>query len=288
MTRSILHEARAPDVYQQALAGGSPGFARMANAALLAAEADPADQLEGLTIAALFTRISAEADDMQPAEGHGLVVHGEVMLMREKYDRDHGRDDQAAVAGACAMRAFTRAADLGNEVAAARLIEIAPRLLSAAITMAKGWETKDGAAEQGVYDAALRDAARGDPNALATIIGEAMVDRHSGILSPIESLAIIEQCGRLGAAAGHLPLAVHLCHALEARSFYERDNGRQAVATNKQAEQILLISVLARSGHPEAYEALNIALAHAPMKSVALAARGAPSILSFLPSEGAA
>ncbi|WP_267381786.1 MULTISPECIES: hypothetical protein [unclassified Sphingomonas] len=276
------------DSYQRALTGGPSALALLANAALLAAEACKADQLEGLTIAALFSRMAAETDLMQPAQGHGHMIHAEVMLMREQYDRDHERLAQAVVAGACAIRALNRSADVGNEAAAARLSEIMPKLMPSAATMALEWATASGSDEQEGYDAIIRTAARGDPEALIAIMNEARIDQSTGILTPIETLTIVEQCGRLGSAAGSCNVAVHLAHVLEARGEFERGNGRPNVATLKMADRLLLISVLARSGHPGADECLRLALHEAPMASVAMAASGSPSLLSVLPMHGAA
>ena len=271
-------------LYHSAIVQGAAGLSQLGKAALDAVENGRAEPSEGLTIAGLFYRMAAERE--QPATGTAHAAHAEVMLRRERIEREAGKDAFAIVSGAFALRALNRAADTGNEAASTRLSEIAANLLHGAHSAAQSWARPEGAAEQAYYDNVLRLAGEGDAVALIGIITEAIADEAAGALGSVEMLAICEQVGRLGAAAGHGELTVRLCGALLSRAGVERLGGKYQLAADKEVDGIGVIARAAQMEHPGADDLLARIAAIVPASSLTLAVRNDPTILAVLPVQG--
>lgn len=274
-----------PALYLSALTDGAGPLSLLGSAALEAIDSGVVEPLEGLAIAGLFYRMAAERE--RPDMGIAHVDHAEVMLRRERLDREAGNDEMAVIAGAFALRALNRAADAGNESASDRLIEVASHLLQGAHEAAQDWARSEGAAEQAHYDAILRQAAEGDAAALGTVMDEVIADQAAGALDFVQMLAICEQVGRLGAAAGHDALAVRLCGALLCRAHHERSNGKTALATEKEVEGIGVVAVAMQNQHPGAGDLLTSIVDVVERASLARAACVNSTVLSAMPAQGA-
>jgi hypothetical protein len=260
--------------------GDTTAFEGMMRYALKAAEVQAIPDLEGLVAADFWGRLASAFGGPLP-----LCMLAEVLLKRSEYERRHGTAERALWHAAEAVRRLNQAADAGEEGAGTRLAEIVGGLDPDALVLARQVSTGEGLAINEGYDCVFRAAATGDVEALGCMIDEAIKAADLPGVEPLETVTLLENVGRLGAATNDPELTRRLAGGMFLRGELDRETDPEA-GELREIEALGILASMVERNMPGGREAFTKAEAALEPRTVSRAAKMIPRVLAALSHGG--
>lgn len=265
---------------QRAAGGDTSAFEAMMYHALKAAECGAIPDLEGLVAANLWGRLASAFGKPRP-----LCMLAEVLLKRSEYERRHGTTERRTFHAAEAVRRLNQAADAGEEGAGQRLAEVVDGFDADVLVLAKRMSTGEGVTINAGYDDVFKQAAAGDVDALSYMLDEALRAASLPGVEPLETVTIVENVGRLGAATNDPELTRRLAGGMFMRGELDGKTDPEA-GELRTIEALGILASMVERGMPGGREVFALAVAALERGTVTRATGMIPGVRAALNNEG--